>query len=204
MGTAEKDEWITRNAAGLDEGEHFKKFVERSKTTGHEYEGDAVFYETNFAREKVMKMDRDIRVRIAFLFVRQFDVQADGSSLGRQCAAVGSFHDARSAAGDDGEIVFGQFPREMNGGFVIPIGRQQSRGAEHGYAGPDLRECFKRIHEFRHDAKNAPRVFLDEGELVVAVHGGEGNGLDGLNQLNSRGTIKARALVSHCAAGVRV
>src|SRR5882724_3299561 len=57
---AKKDDWKSRDALGLHEREHLKKLVKRAETAGHINETEAVFYEANFAREKIMEMDRDV------------------------------------------------------------------------------------------------------------------------------------------------
>ena len=143
----------------MHQRDDFKKLVQRSKTAGHENKTDAVFDEANFAGKKIMKMDRDVRVAIALLFVRQFDVQADGFAprLGR--AAIGRFHDARSAAGDDPQIIFRQAFANLHRHFVIRIGWARARRAENGHGRSGVGEDLKRIDKLRHDAKNAPGIF---------------------------------------------
>ena len=53
-------------------------------------------------------------------------------------------------------------PGHRHGGLVIGIGLLHPRRAEDGDRGADLGEDFKGIHEFGHDAEDAPRVFFDE------------------------------------------
>src|SRR2546423_14540853 len=66
---AKKDQRKARNALGLFQGDDLEEFIERAESTGHEDEAHAVFYETDFAREKIVKMDRDVGVAIALLFM---------------------------------------------------------------------------------------------------------------------------------------
>src|SRR4051812_16635488 len=66
IGLPIEDQREARNAAGLDEGQDFEKFVQRAETTRHENEGDAVFDEANLAGEEVMEIDRDIGEPISF------------------------------------------------------------------------------------------------------------------------------------------
>jgi len=79
---AKHDQGKLRDALGLHQGRHFKKFVQRAKAARHENESEAVFDEANLARKKIMEMDRDIGKTVAALLVRQFDVEADGFAAG--------------------------------------------------------------------------------------------------------------------------
>ena len=105
---------------------------------------------------------------IAALFVRQLDVKADGFAAGVCRAFVGGFHDAGAAAGDDGQIVLGEFLGEILRGAIILVIRLGARGAKNRHGRADLGQRLKRIHELGHDAENAPRVFADE---IVVAHG---------------------------------
>ena len=132
-----------------------------------------VFYETNFAREKIMEVDRDVGKFIAVLFVRQFDVQSDGFATRVRRAFVRRFHDTRSAAGDHSEFVFGKTFGDLQRGVVIRIVHRRARGTKNRHRRSDLRHGLKGIDEFRHDAEDAPGVFFDE--TVVVAHGGNIN-----------------------------
>jgi len=168
---AEKDEGKLRDALGLHEREDFKKFVERAETTGHENEAEAVFHEAYFAREKVMEMNRHIGKTIPGLFVRQLDVEAHGFASGLHGSAIGGFHDAGSATSDDGEILFGEAFADSHGGAIIFVRWLGSRRAENGHSGADLGHGLEGIHEFRHNAENAPGVFVDEIIGIGHCHG---------------------------------
>src|SRR5438105_3903668 len=132
MLAAKKNEGETWDALSLDKGNHFKELVECPKTAGHENEADAVFDETNFPGKKVMEMDGDVCKTVSFLFVRQFDVQPHGFTFGQGCAFIGSFHNARPAAGDDGEVVFGQSARQLDCRSIIFVGWGHASGTENG------------------------------------------------------------------------
>src|SRR5437016_5044356 len=86
-----KNEGKLRDALRLDQRQHLEKLIERPKASGHEDKANAVFDEANFTREKIVEMDRKVRITIPFLLVGQFDVQADGFSLGERCPFVGCF-----------------------------------------------------------------------------------------------------------------
>ena len=52
--------------------------------------------------------------------------------------------------------------------LVIRIATRRAGRAKYGHGRADLGENFKGIHEFRHDAENAPRILFDEtGCLIV-------------------------------------
>jgi len=173
MFAAEQDERELRDALRLHEREDFKKFVERAEAAGHEHEAEAVFHEADFAREKIMKVNRDVGVAVAALLVRQFDVEADGFAAGVFRAFVRGFHDAGAAAGDDGEIVLGEALGDVVRGAIKFVGRLGARGAKNRHGRADLGQRLKRIHELGHDAEDAPRVFADE---IVVAHGQNGSG----------------------------
>src|SRR5262249_23858031 len=67
---AEQNQRKFRNALGLHEREDLEKFIERAETAGHKHEADAVFYKTDFPREEIMEMDRQIGVAISSLLMR--------------------------------------------------------------------------------------------------------------------------------------
>src|ERR1043165_1972682 len=114
----ETDERKLRDAARLNESQHFEEFVERPKAARHENEGNAVFHKANFARKEIVKVHRDVREPIALLLMRQFDVETDGFSFGERCTFIGSFHYAGPATSDNGEIMLGEALREFDCGLV--------------------------------------------------------------------------------------
>src|SRR5438309_2345986 len=56
MFAPKKNERKLGDALGLNEGEHFEKFIERAESAGHKDKTDAVFNEANFSGEKIMKV----------------------------------------------------------------------------------------------------------------------------------------------------
>src|SRR5208282_1069659 len=158
-----QDEGELGNALRLHKRDDFKKFIERAEAAGHEDEAEAVLREADLAGEEIMKMQRQIGKTIAGLLMRQFDVEADGfaAALGRPL--VRGFHDARAAAGDDGEIVLRQAFGNRRGGTVIFVVWACPRGTENGDRGANLRKRLEGIHKLGHDAENAPGILADEG-----------------------------------------
>ena len=159
----EQDERKLWDALRLGERNDFEEFVERAEAARHENETEAVFREANLARKEIMEMQRQINESIARLLVGQFNVEADGFAAALPRAFVRRFHGARSAAGDDGEIVLRQAFGNRHGGMIIFVIRAHPRGAENGDGGTGLRKRLEGIHELGHDAKNAPRILADEG-----------------------------------------
>ena len=82
MFPAEEDQRKSRDALRLHKRDHFKKLIQGAKTARHENEPHAVFHKAHLAREEIMEMDGDVRITIAGLFVRQFDIQANGFAAG--------------------------------------------------------------------------------------------------------------------------
>ena len=71
---AEEDQREAGDAPGLHQRGHFEELIKRAEAAGHEDEADAVFDEANFAREKIMEIDRDVGETISFLLEWQFNI----------------------------------------------------------------------------------------------------------------------------------
>ena len=167
---AEQDERELRDALGLDERDDFKQLIERAKPAGHVNEAEAVFREADLARKKIVEVQRKVGVAVALLLAGQFDVQADGFTAALRRALVGGLHDARAAAGNDAELVPGKFPGNVMRGAVILVAGLHPRRAENAHGGAGLGKRQERVHEFGHDAENAPRIFAHMKSGVT--HGG--------------------------------
>src|SRR6185312_3232557 len=102
-------------------------FVQRAKAPRHVNETETVFHKTNFARKKIMEMDRNVGKWIGELLSRQFDIEADGFAAGFRRTFVRRFHDARAAAGDDGEIMLREFFADGCRGAIIFVAGLRSR-----------------------------------------------------------------------------
>src|SRR5207244_13257706 len=63
----------------------------------------------------------------------------------------------------------GQLATKLDSGLVAGVAAGSARRAENRNGGADLREGFKGIDEFGHDAENAPRIFFGESERLI-VH----------------------------------
>src|SRR6516225_9018972 len=157
-------------ALSLNKGQDFEELIQCSEPAGHKYKTDAVFYEANLARKKVMKIDRDIGKPVASLFMRKLNVKPHRLSFYRVSAAVGGFHDSRAATSDDGQVVFSQPLRQLDCRLIIGVVGFHSCGAKDRHSGPNLGQNFERINELGHDPKNSPGIFLDKGIACVVVH----------------------------------
>ena len=117
-----------------------------------------------------MKINRQVGEAVAFLFLRQFDIEAHRRSPALRRAFVGGGHDARPTTGDDRKIMFRELFAEAHGRPVIRVARGGARRTEDGHRRTEVRERFKRFDELAHDAQDAPWVFLGERRAMI-VHG---------------------------------
>src|ERR1041385_4242034 len=76
----DQDEGKLRYPLRLHQGDQLEKIVQRAESARHEDESDAVLDEANLSGKEVVKVDRDVRITISVLLVRQLDVQSDGLS----------------------------------------------------------------------------------------------------------------------------
>jgi hypothetical protein len=66
-----------------------------------------------------MKLERESRTAVCRLLFGYIDVQPDGLSACFQRSLIRGFHHARAAAGDDGESLDGQSPRQLCSGLIV-------------------------------------------------------------------------------------
>ena len=60
-----------RRDFGLNQGQHFGRFIQRAESAGHHDIGVRVFDERDLAREEMAKAERNVRPGIVRLLVRQ-------------------------------------------------------------------------------------------------------------------------------------
>src|SRR5207302_5732052 len=77
-------------------------------------------------------------------------------------AAVGGFHDAGTAAGDDAETAPGQLARKLARGVVHRIRWSNAGGTKDGHGRADGGKCIKTLDELRLDAQDSPGIALEE------------------------------------------
>jgi hypothetical protein len=172
-----QDEREVINLACLDERSGLEDFIHCAISAREDDEAVGVFDEHDFAHEKVAEVDEFIEVWIWLLLHGEFDIAADGSSADVLCAAVGGFHDARSASGHDGEADFGKLSAHLTGKFVMRAGFVEARGAEDGHARPDEVQPAEAANELGHDADGAEELIAArarpfEEAAFVRVGGG--------------------------------
>ena len=96
------------DALGLREDERFGEFIDGAHAAGHDDVSERILHEHKLAQEEVAVIAADLYVLIAFLLVRELDVQADGRTSGFRSSLVARFHEAGAAAGDDAIAGFDQ------------------------------------------------------------------------------------------------
>src|SRR5207249_2016555 len=99
---------------------------ECAESARHKYKADAVFDEADFSRKEVMKVNGEISVTIAFLLVREFDVQAHRFAPSERGALIGRFHQPGPAARDHCQIMFRQSASQFDRGGIEGIGPRNS------------------------------------------------------------------------------
>ncbi len=102
----------------------------------HSHECIGVLGQHQLADEEVAKVDEGIQVGVRMLLHRKNDVATDTSPLHIFGAAVGSFHDPRSAPGHDRKAGFGQFCADFSGLDVVRMVLWKSSGPKIVTHGP--------------------------------------------------------------------
>ena len=158
VGGAEEDDGHGLDLAGLDEREQLEGLVERAEAAGEADHRAGVLQEHDLAGVEVAEVEADGLVRVGRLLVGQADVQADGRAAGVERALVGGLHDARAAAGDDGQASADQFPADGLGGGVERVAGRRPRAAEHRDGRADAGHRLEALDELAHDPQHAPAL----------------------------------------------
>jgi hypothetical protein len=90
--------------------------------------------------------------------MRKFDVAPDRSAPGFESAAIGGFHDSRSASGNNGISGLSQKGSRFLCGLIFRVVGFSPRGAEDGDAVRDMRQILETLNKLAHDPKHAPGV----------------------------------------------
>ena len=99
----EDDDGEVAHLAGLDERERLEQFVGGAEAAREHDEPGGVLRQHVLAGEEVAEVDANVEVGVRRLFERQLNRATDARGVGVAGAAVGTFHHAGAAAGDDGE-----------------------------------------------------------------------------------------------------
>ena len=118
----------------LDEGQRLEELVERAEAAREEDERLGRLHEHRLPGVEVAERHADVAVRVQVLLVRQLDVEADGDAARLLGAAVGRFHDARTAAGDNGEAGVDGKSSETPRVLVPGVALRRARRAEDRHA----------------------------------------------------------------------
>jgi hypothetical protein len=94
------DDVVLGELSRLEKGEHFPKLIHGAEAAGENDKGFGDLREPEFAHEEIVEIEAEFGadVGVGELLVRQFDGEADGLAAGFAGAAIGGFHDARTAA----------------------------------------------------------------------------------------------------------
>src|SRR5262249_48000896 len=103
--TVEHGRHLFRQLLGLRQGEDLHHLVERAEAARKDHQRFRQIGEPELAHEKVVELEAQLRrdIWVGELFERQTYVQSDGFTAGIGCAAIGGFHNSRTAAGTDNE-----------------------------------------------------------------------------------------------------
>lgn len=105
---ADEEDWHFGHFAFLHEELDFGEFVECAVAAREEDINFRAHSKHYFSGEEVVKLHLIGDVRINVLLVRKGDIEADTTAACFVSAAVGCFHDARSAAGNDWVAILGE------------------------------------------------------------------------------------------------
>src|SRR4051812_16037552 len=137
---ADEDDGELADLVGLDEHQRLEELVERAEAAGEDDEAGRVADEHELAREEEVEGERDVLVGARRLLERQLDVEADGAGVGLARAAVARLHDARAAAGDDGEACLAERAADVACERVPRVVGRRPRRAEDRDAARDVAE----------------------------------------------------------------
>jgi len=121
---------------GLDKGDGLGELVQGTKAARHGDVALRIAHEDGLADEEIIEIDVlvGIDIRVEVLLEGQVDVQSHTGGAALLGTFVASFHDTRTATGDDTEAVVGQFLGDLNGHLVVFVTRLGAGRAKDGYA----------------------------------------------------------------------
>src|SRR6187397_662840 len=96
--------------AGLDQDQRLEELVEGAESAREEDEALGGLHQHRLARVEVLEQDADVEILVLRLEVGKLDAEAHGNAAAVARTAVRRLHDARAAAGDDGEPLLRQEP----------------------------------------------------------------------------------------------
>src|SRR5262249_44626449 len=99
--------------AALKQSGGLEQLVERAEAPGQDNVAAGVFDQHHLAHKEVIEFNVLVDVRIGLLLVGKNDIESVRRSAGFASAAVGRFHCARSAAGNDSQADFSESAAHM-------------------------------------------------------------------------------------------
>ncbi len=166
--------------AGLQQCEHFERFVERPETTWEANYGLTFLHKHQFAGEEILHMNQlvvAINHRVGILFKREQDIQTHRLFTAR--ADVTGFHDARGRSRDDHPALRGDRAAEIHRLLVGGRIWSGTRGPKDRHlrfaakGGEDLQRVAQLAHRATEQLEIAPgRAFSFEaiGRLANALN----------------------------------
>src|ERR1041385_801551 len=173
---AEEHHRMDRHLAGLHQGQVLEQLVHRSVPARERDHGAGVARQHHLADEEEPEEDAAPHPGVGALLVGELDVDADREPAPLHRALVGGLHDARSAAGDDGESLAGEEPRGFGGlGIERVLGRGPG-GADERHRVGHIAQALEPLDELPHDPEDPPRVATPE--ILDPLRRGPGAGED--------------------------
>ena len=166
---------------GLNEREGLEQLVDRADAARQHDERIGVLDEQDLTNEEVVARDASIKIPVRPLLMRECDVAANGTAPRLAGAAIGRFHQAGPAAGQDGETDVGEpMSYETAQGIVRMVGTKPC-GAEDGDAGAHEVEHSKAAKKVRNGAHEQDqlaesRMRTPEQDLIGACRSCRRNG----------------------------
>ena len=156
---AHQDNGEVIKLARLDESGRFRKFIQRSESSGQDDESVRIFDKHHLAHEKIIEGDGLMEKRVGFLFMGQHDIAADGLATRFLGAAIRGFHDSRAASCHHRETIFSQSFTDLHRESVIRMAFIETRGAENRDRGSYPVQRAEAADEFERDLENSHGFF---------------------------------------------
>ena len=177
---ANQDDGEVPNLSCLDQRERFGQLVERTKAPRQADERIGILEEQHFAHEKVPTEHPPIEKRIGGLFLRQFDIAADGPAASLPGAAVGRRHQPGTATRHDREPKPRKAATDLAPERIVRMRLVEACRAEHCHAGADEVEGAETENELPGDAEHEAQFLqagvgsFEEDSLPSAAHSPNG------------------------------
>src|ERR1700682_2232310 len=144
--------------AGLDQRQALGQLIDGAEASRQHYVRRREAHEHHLAREEIAKVDPDILEAVAGRLVRKKNVETNRGRPAGVRAAIGGFHQTRTAAGNYRKAGIREEPRDAFRFSVIRMVRLDASAAEHAYRRPYAAQTLGRDGEFCYNAEHPPRL----------------------------------------------